>query len=240
MYELYSNYSLPLQINEENLTEYINLLKVTIQSNEDDLLQNKVEQIENDYVTKLKLLESECNDINIIESYDKKNSLEILQKELDIIKLLTKYSLQNNNLEYKFFMASLNFLYGLSEILRIRIGQKEIIHDQKTIENSISRCSYKFCSYKENCTYNYNTKNKNQCYQDHYVHRMVSADLLVLIQYISTKYLNQEQIVPNKEILKSINTLSFVINHMENELRSKCMYMDESEWEQNHFVKLQK
>jgi hypothetical protein len=241
MHEWFNNYSLPLKIEKldknVNLDEYVNLLKLTIHSNEDDILQNKVEQIETDYLTKLQILEVECNNINI-EDYNKKNSLEILQKELDIIKLLTKYSLQNNVLEFNFFIASLNFLFHLSEILRIRINQKEIIHDNKIINNSISRCSYKFCNYKDTCVYNYNTKNKSKCYQDHYVHCMVSADLLVLIEYITTKFENQQEITPNKEILKSINTLSFVINHMESELRAKCMYIDESDWEKYHFVKL--
>jgi hypothetical protein len=238
MCEWFDNYTLPLKIEEDKLNEYVDLLKITIQTNDDDILQNKVEQIESDYLAKLKILEVECNNNNSIEIYKKKNSLEILQKELDVIKLLTKYSLQNNTLEFDFFIASLQFLYSLSEILRIRIGQKEIIHDTKNINNSISRCSYKFCNYKDACVYNYNTKNKSQCYQDHYVHRMVSADLLVLIDYISSKFENQKQIIPNKEILKSINTLSFVINHMESELKSKCMYTDESEWEQFHFIKL--
>lgn len=237
MCEWFNNYALPLKIEEDKLNEYINLLKVTIQSNDDDLLQNKVEQIESDYLAKLKVLEVECNDLSSIELYSKKNSLEILQKELDVIKLLTKYSLQNNTLEFNFFIASLKFLYGLSEILRIRIGQKEIVHDSKNINASISRCSYKFCNYKDACVYNYNPKNKSQCYQDHYVHRMVSADLMVLIDYITSKFENQHQIIPNKEILKSINTLSFVINHMESELKAKCMYNDESEYEKFHFVK---
>jgi hypothetical protein len=66
---------------------------------------------------------------------------------------------------------------------------------------------------------------------------MVSADLSVLIDYIKSKYSEQKTIIPNKEILKSINTLSYVINHMETELKSKCMFLDESEWEKNHFVK---
>jgi hypothetical protein len=66
---------------------------------------------------------------------------------------------------------------------------------------------------------------------------MVSADLLVLIDYITSKYTDETQIIPNKEILKSINTLSFVINHMENELKSKCIYTNENEWEKFHFVK---
>ena len=244
MCEWYTNYGLTLNINEDKINEYTKLLKSVIHINEDDVLQNKVEQIENDYLVKLKILEIECNNINSIENYKQKNSLEILQKELDIIKLLTKYSLQNNTLEYNFFMTALTFLFDLSEILRVRIGQKEIVHDSKIINDlkiinsSISRCSYKFCNYKDTCVYNYNIKNKSQCYQDHYVHRMVSADLMVLIDYITSKYTDEIQIIPNKEILKSINTLSFVINHMENELKSKCMYADESEWEKFHFVKL--
>jgi len=237
MCEWYTDYATPLTINEDKLNEYVKLLKSVIHINEDDILQNKVEQIENDYLVKLKMLEIECNNTNSIENYKQKNSLEILQKELDIIKLLTKYSLQNNTLEYNFFMAALKFLFDLSEILRVRIGQKEIIHDTKIINGSISRCSYKFCNYKDTCVYNYNTKNKSQCYQDHYVHRMVSADLLVLIDYITSKYTDETQIIPNKEILKSINTLSFVINHMENELKSKCIYINENEWEKFHFVK---
>jgi hypothetical protein len=237
MCEWYTDYATPLTINEDKLNEYVKLLKSVIHINEDDILQNKVEQIENDYLVKLKMLEIECNNTNSIENYKQKNSLEILQKELDIIKLLTKYSLQNNTLEYNFFMAALKFLFDLSEILRVRIGQKEIVHDTKIINGSISRCSYKFCNYKDTCVYNYNTKNKSQCYQDHYVHRMVSADLLVLIDYITSKYTDETQIIPNKEILKSINTLSFVINHMENELKSKCIYTNENEWEKFHFVK---
>jgi hypothetical protein len=146
---------------------------------------------------------------------------------------------RSQNESFKVFLDStkLNFLLELSEILRNRINQKEIVHDAKFINNSISRCSYKFCNYKDACVYNYNLKNKSQCYQDHYVHRMVSADLSVLIDYIKSKYSELKTIIPNKEILKSINTLSYVINHMETELKSKCMFLDENEWEKNHFVK---
>jgi hypothetical protein len=67
---------------------------------------------------------------------------------------------------------------------------------------------------------------------------MVSADLATLIEYIEQKFKDQNFVIHNKEILKTINTLSFVINHMENELKTKCMYNDESEWEQNHYVKV--
>jgi hypothetical protein len=238
MGEWYNEYSLCFELDNPNILNYIDIVKNNSNINEDDLLQNKVEQIETDYLIKLKELEDVFSDNLKIEEFKNKNSLLILQKELEVIKLLTKYSLQNNLLDYVFFTNSLKFLFNLSEILRERIGQKEIIHDTKFHNNSISRCSYKFCNYKDACVYNYNIKNKSQCYQDHYVHRMVSADLHVLIEYVKYKCEDQKTIIPNKEILKSINTLSYVINHMENELRSKCMYLEENEWEKNHFVKI--
>ena len=238
MGEWFNEYSLCPDFENPNITNYLDIIKNNTKNNEDDVLQTKVEQIETDYLINLKQLEEICTNIEEIQNFKNKNSLVILQKEHEIIKLLTKYSLQNNILDYTFFINVLTLLLELSEILRIRINQKEIVHESQFINNSISRCSYKFCNYKDACVYNYNLKNKSQCYQDHYVHRMVSADLVVLIDYIKSKYEDQKTIIPNKEILKSINTLSYVINHMENELKSKCMYLEESEWEKNHFVKI--
>lgn len=233
------NYSLPNDTNNEKVDEYIKLLEnEKIVVNEDLNIQSKVEQLEINYNIKLKELEENCNKKNEIEQYFSKNSLEILQKELEIIKLLTKYALQTNQLNFDFFLSCLKFLHKLSEILRIRLGQKEIVHETKIYTPfNIPRCSYKFCNYKADCDYNYNIKNKNLCYQDHYVHRMVSADLSILIDYINQKHLEQNFIIHNKEILKTINTLSFVINHMESELKNKCMYLNESEYETCHFIK---
>ena len=205
-------------------------------NNKEKNIESKVTQLEVEYNNKLKELDKLCNNpvevLNIKQDY----SLHILQKELDIIKLLTKYSLLNNNLDYNFFMKSLNILLDLSETLRLRLGQKEILIESKD-SNVITRCSYKFCSYKDNCTYNYNLKTKNLCYQNHYVHNMVSADLKILIKYITNKYNSDSVILHNKDILKTINTLSFVINHMESELKTKCLYLPKSEWNKSHVVK---
>ena len=89
-----------------------------------------------------------------------------------------------------------------SELLRNKIGQKKI-----NIGNNgnIQRCSYKFCNFKENCNYNYSKKKNNYCYQDHYVHNMVSHDLMILINYIQDddfENINKNESL--KEILKSI------------------------------------
>jgi hypothetical protein len=221
-------------INENEFKRLIDILKC---QSEQNIVQLKIAQIESEYLDKLKEIEILCNEKDEIEKFNKLNSLKILQKELEVIKLLTKYSLQNNQLNYDFFMNALILLLNLSEILRIRLGQTEVSIEKKIYtDDNISRCSYKFCNYKDSCNYNYN-KSKNLCYQDHYVHNMVSGDLKILIDYINQKYGETKVVSHNKEILKTINTLSYVINHMENELKSKCMYSPENEIESFHVIK---
>ncbi len=221
------------------LIDYINKLS---NKSEEKNVETKINQIEKDYQDKLKEIDNLCKNSEEVEKVKLLNSLLILQKELDIIKLLTKYTLQNKVLDYDFIVACLNILLTLSETLRTRLGQKEIVHDKTNSTSTpgdftISRCSYKFCSYQDNCTYNYNLKTKALCYQDHYVHNMVSADLKILLEHIKVKYEKTKMVLHNKEILKTINTLSFVIGHMETELRTKCLYSPESEWESAHVVK---
>jgi hypothetical protein len=228
------NYSIKLSLNE-NLTSYVNkfLAKITEKN-----MGSKIDNMEKDYQNKLNDLAQLCYNQNEINSIKSKNSLIILQKELDIIKLLTKYTLQNKNLNYTFFISCLKILLDLSETLRIRLNQKELIHDNKlNKDNYISRCSYKFCSYQDNCSFNYsNNKYQSICYQDHYVHNMVSSDLKILINYIDSIY-KEDLLLHNKEILKTINTLSYVISHMETELKNKCLYQPDSKWELYHFIK---
>ena len=203
-----------------NKYKYIDNINYKI-NNQEDEYNNNINEINSIIITNFK------------NEYNKKISLEILQKELSIIKLLSKYSLQTNNLDFKFVTKCLNLCLTLSEILRLKIKQKPIvINNQKN--TIIQRCSYKFCNFKENCTYNY-SKKKNYCYQDHFVHNMVSYDLDVLIKYInSDNFKNLKKNDYLKEILKSINTLSYVINHMENELKAKCLYQEKNKWESFH------
>jgi hypothetical protein len=238
----YNDYSLKLDLSSHpNNETYLNKLNNKLKEKN---VENKINQIENDYYCKLKECELLCNNPEQINNLKLNNSLIILQKELEIIKLLTKYTLQNKNINYNFFTSCLNILLNLSETLRIRLGQKDIIHDKNNnVEikvpdgNIILRCSYKFCSYQDNCIYNYNLKTKGLCYQDHFVHNMVSADLKILLDYIQRQYNDQDLVLHNKELLKTINTLSFVIGHMELELRTKCLYLPENEWDTCHFIK---
>jgi len=233
-YNQFYNNNSSMLINDIEFKKLVDILKCQTNQN---MVQIKIAQIELDYLEKLKEIEILCADENTTEKFNKFNSLKILQTELEVIKLLTKYSLQNNQLNYDFFINALKLLLELSEILRIRLGQPEISIEKKNyIDDNISRCSYKFCNYKDSCNYNYN-KSKHLCYQDHYVHNMVSGDLKILIDYIVQKYGETKIVSHNKEILKTINTLSFVIDHMEKELRNKCMYLPEAEWESCHLLK---
>ena len=56
----------------------------------------------------------------------------------------------------------------------------------------------------------------------------------VLIAYINTNYKDSNIINHNKEIIKCINTLCFVIKHMTSELNSLCIYSEPSEYDKLH------
>jgi hypothetical protein len=237
MYELiwYDKYKLTIKDDfNKNLDKFIKLLSNQHEKN----ITNKISEIENNYFEKIKYIENLFSDKNKINLIKKQNSLIILQKELDIIKILTKYTLQNKILNYNFIKICLLLLLEFSNTLKNRLKQKDINHkNMQQNDLFIIRCSYKFCSYQDKCAYNYNSKSKNYCYHDHYVHNMVSADLNILLDYINENKNNDNNIIHTKEILKTINTLSYVISHMETELKAKCLYCNDKEIEYYHINK---
>jgi len=212
-------------------TEFIHLINNTKNLNNID---NKIEDSELLYLEKIKEIKDTYSTGTLYQQFNNMKSLDIIQKEVELIKLISKYSLQNNKLEYNFIILCLKSLLELSEILRNRLKLPLIILSKQN-KHTMVRCSYKFCNFKDSCVYNYNKKG-HCCYQDHYVHNMVSHDISALIMYIESNNTVNEMILHNKEILKSINTLSFVINHMETELRTKCMYTEVKDWESFHYI----
>ena len=172
------------------------------------------------------------NDNKIFDSF---NSLELLKKQDIISTYLCKYVLQNNYLNIEFFISTVNLLKTISEKLRKKIKQKKISHDLNKIKitNNIPRSSYKFCNFKDACIYNYDSK-KNGCYADHYVHNMVAADCEALIEYVNHNHKNKNIASHNKEIIKCINTLCFVIKHMYAELNSICLYSNPEDSDKLH------
>ena len=203
--------------------DYIKKNSININIKNNTTYYSSVENKENKYNEDIKLLENN-NYINI-ENIKKINSLHILKKEYEIINLLNKYCLKNIKYNIILLESGLNKLLLLSNILKKRLNQKNIVN--KKMYNLIFRCSYKFCKYKENCSFIYNNK---KCYQDHYVHNMVSFDINMLLNYFK----NNDNI-NNKDISKSIITLTYVINHMYNELSARCLYcVNDIEIEKNH------
>mgnify|MGYP001159899264 CR=1 FL=1 len=199
--------------------------------------KDKITDLDFEYEKSMLKINNLSNEDSLEELLKDKTSLYILEIELEIIKLLSKYTLQNNYLNLEFFMKCIKLMLEMSSILSQRLKLPKIIHKLKNYNNYLPRCSYKFCNFKNDCFYNYNLKTKNICYQDHYVHNMIEADLIILKDYINIKFNENNLVVPNKEILKTINTLSYVIEHMYSELKSRCLYLNEDEYEKEHFIK---
>ena len=86
----------------------------------------------------------------------------------------------------------------------------------------ISRSSYKFCNYNYDCEFNYNTKKNHGCYAQHYVYNIVRVDIKSLIDYLEKNKNNEN--INLKEVKKCIDTISFVINHMYEELKNVDYY----------------
>ena len=102
-------------------------------------------------------------------------------------------------------------------------------------KEKIVRSSYKFCNYKHSCSYNYD-KGKKGCYADHYPHHMVYADCDALLYCIDKYYENDDEI-SNKELIRCLNTISFVIKHMLEELNNLCLYSKKEDFDKFHFIK---
>lgn len=212
--------------------------------NDSLLSDNKVKKLTTITIDDNKLILEKINNyIDLIKNKKlsfSKNVLELLKEQESICTYLCKYVLQNNYLNYDFFTNSLILLKEISGYLRIKINQKKFTHDLKKIKatNSITRSSYKFCHFKDSCMYNYD-KDKNGCYADHYVHNLVEADIESLLEYIKNNF-KDNIINHNKEIIKCINTLCFVIKHMSSELNSLCIYCEPDEYDNYHFNKIVK
>lgn len=178
---------------------------------------------------------NEINEILELDKFEKITALEILKKQ-DLVSSYISKSIQNNLINKKFFIKCIFFLQKTSEILTKRIEQSLFNHNTEFIKkDKIIRSSYKFCNYKHNCTYNYE-KGKKGCYADHYPHNMINADCTALLFCIS-EYYSEDEEIQNKEIVRCINTISYVIRHMYDELNNLCLYSSRSEHDKFHYIK---
>ncbi len=168
-------------------------------------------------------------------NYTKQKSIDIIKSQDIVVNYLCK-KIQNNIINKKLLIEIINYLKKTSLHLQNKINQKMFKHNYSLIKkDKIIRSSYKFCNYKHNCTYNYE-KGKKGCYADHYPHNMICADCNALLFCINEYYLNDIEI-QNKEIVRCINTISYVIRHMYDELNNLCLYCKRCDHDKHHYIK---
>jgi hypothetical protein len=191
------------------------ILNTTVENKTSDIFNFSVEN---------EAINNKMKEILLISDFKSINDLDILEKEALIIIYINRFLLKNKlkETEKQFFIDLFNWIKNTSKYFTDKLGLLEITHSKRFKEDYlINRCSYKFCNYKDNCEFNYDKKGK-KCNSDHYVHNMVFADCDSLINYLINNDL--EKVDHHNEMMKCINTLMFVINHMYNELKNKLFY----------------
>lgn len=157
----------------------------------------------------------------ILLQYDELTDIELLGYQTYIIGYLKKdikNIFEEIDSKISIFMMKLEWLMNGSKYLSDKLKLPFYKHkDNEIKKDMIPRSSYKFCNHNYECEYNYNILKYNGCYAQHYVHNLVYADIKAIKEYINNKTENNNMI---EEIKKSINTISFVINHMYEELKN--------------------
>jgi len=158
------------------------------------------------------------------------NDLEILEYQTFVSGNLRKnirYSIDNydtekDKLSLDCFIKKLDWLMKTSSYLSKKLGMKPYKHESSKNNKLFPRSSYKFCNYNYECEFNYNLKKYKGCFAQHYVHNIVSADLAALIDCLNKMKSNNIEITLDilKELKKSTNTISYVTNHMFEELKN--------------------
>lgn len=171
-------------------------------TNEENVIKNNVENQEKKY-NEMKKFVDNLTDIKLI----KEEKIKVL---FDLINFLSHYIKFNNVINKNYFKKILNHIYTLSK--------NEAINLKQQIQFKKSRNSYKFCQYSENCNHYYKY---GKCDNDHYVYNKVTEDINLLSK-TTNKY--PDEFNNNKNIVKFINTLLFVIDHMKTEHINKNCY----------------
>jgi len=216
-------------LNDENNKEIIEIERKYILNFK---ITNEPNSILNDEIlVKEILVENEKS--NIITNIDdiikiernalkKYNALEIIQMQVIIIDYVGKqfkiFKLEDINFYIKYMSwIQLSSLY-LTDLIR------QPVHKNKT--NILMRSSYKFCNKMTDCTSQYgflfNKKCRN-CINDHYVHNKIISDIDNLLNFLKNNY-NKDNVLLEQDIRKGIETITYVLNHMQQELSSFTIY----------------
>lgn len=193
------------------------------------LVENEFDEEVSDQKFQSKLLSGEITlkseDILKID-YKNIDSIKLIRYQqaiIDQFKIFTKACMEAKKINGD-FDENIKYLYWLSDVnqyLSNKLGLQKITH--KNINNdNIPRSSYKFCEYSHDCEFNYPLKqNKKKhakgCYKQHYVYNYLKTDIDSVIEYLVK---NRNNISNFNQVNICINTISFVINKMKEELEN--------------------
>ena len=118
-------------------------------------------------------------------------------------------------------ISKLEWLSRSCEILSDKIGLS--LQKHQNIKKLIPRSSYKFCSHGSECEFNYNHKNHTGCLAQHFVYNLVYADIQALVGFVQNNDIDNI-FINICEVNKCLSTISYVINHMNDELHSLVLY----------------
>lgn len=140
--------------------------------------------------------------------------LKILEYQKYISSQIKKYvsECKDNELEFNITLhvPKLLWLSDSAKFLAIKRNMKLSKHIKK--QNIISRNSYKFCPLNSTCIWYHNKTKK--CNGQHFVYNYVKSDIDEILDHLDMFAKKKLKTINLSEILISINTVSFVFNHM--------------------------
>ena len=151
------------------------------------------------------------------------DDVKLLEWETYLSSNLKKYIKQcidtNCDIDYCLHINKFEWLARASKYLSNKLGLVINNHKLNNIEiqrGIIPRSSYKFCEYNYDCQFNYQDKYSG-CYAQHFVHNLVCADIYAVINHLKNCYETRKE-YNYQELIKCINTISYVVKHMYEEL----------------------
>jgi hypothetical protein len=146
--------------------------------------------------------------------YTKLSELKILEYQKYIASQIKKYvsgcNEKENDFDITLHVPKLKWLSDSANFLAIKRNMRPVKHVKK--QCVISRNSYKFCPTNSNCIW-YHEKSK-KCNGQHFVYSYVKSDIDEILDYLDMIDKKKLKTINLSEILISINTVSFVFNHM--------------------------
>jgi hypothetical protein len=145
--------------------------------------------------------------------YTTLTELSLLKHQSYIILQLKKYvtSCKNEKIKFNTIMhiEKLKWLLKTTCFLSEYRKLTKIKSKKHATNKSLKRNSYEFCEKNSLCQYHID----NKCKKKHFVYNFIVCDIEELVNYIENN-----DMVSIDEIYVSVNTISYVINHMKDEL----------------------